>query len=748
MKLFSLDFFKNRSMLYVVSGGLLLVLYITSLLFYNFQDNKALQKSSLKRYKLDVVKQADTIGYFFLERKYSIRSLADSMEVLTYFTNRSLGMSEQYGLRVSLFTVKQLFLSTLHNKTINLEPIYKDFIFLDENKRELVNASLSSLNNYRGLPTAELDKIVVKPQIVVQKNDSGYEVLLVCPCFFKKKLAGWIVSSLELNTLYKNFLNQSAVVTSKASALAIKNGQLVLPAGFSPTILLWPGELEKITATKDLEIVSSPSLSKHHPPLLLTRIHIQSSPLCLVAYVERGEVMGNVRGWLMLAVAGAFIVLVIFGLFLFFSSNTKHLILTARIDESKKQQDKLTAKNRQLKDEIGKREEVEQSLKENEERYRKLFDSASDAIVIVDGNRNRIIDCNDRTCELLKFSRDEILNLDLSTFTPKLQPDGSAFSAEYLRRKNGALTQPQHFEWVMQTADAEKIDVDISMIALSITSKIMIQVIIRDVTERKKTQELLVQTEKMMAVGGLAAGMAHEINNPLGVILQANQNLGRRLSDTLEKNRKTALAMGLDFDKMLQYLEDRSINRYLNSIQSAGERAAKIVKSMLEFGRSSGTSNKQEFQVEEILEDSLEISSKDYDIKRKFDFKKIEIVRSYDDVDPIMCNKSEIMQVFVNIIKNAAQAMHETAVGKPVLKLKIEQGSGVVNVTIEDNGPGMSESVQNQIFEPFFTTKPVGEGTGLGMSVSYFIVTSHHRGNISLESREGAGSRFTVELPC
>jgi len=92
--------------------------------------------------------------------------------------------------------------------------------------------------------------------------------------------------------------------------------------------------------------------------------------------------------------------------------------------------------------------------------------------------------------------------------------------------------------------------------------------------------------------------------------------------------------------------------------------------------------------------------------------------------------------------------MHEAAISAPTIILRTEQKTNSVTITIEDSGPRMCEIIQNQVFEPFFTTKPVGEGTGLGLSVSYFIVTSHHNGNIKVESNKQQGSKFIIELPC
>ena len=131
--------FKARSLFFILLVVLLPVIYIVSILVYYYQDNAALQESSINRYKQEVEKQAATLGYFFLERKYDIRAMANSLEIGTYFANRAMGMSLQYGLKVSLFSIRQMMLETIKNKRIEKDSIYKRFIFVDLNQNILVS---------------------------------------------------------------------------------------------------------------------------------------------------------------------------------------------------------------------------------------------------------------------------------------------------------------------------------------------------------------------------------------------------------------------------------------------------------------------------------------------------------------------------------------------------------------------------------------------------------------------------------
>ncbi len=272
---------------------------------------------------------------------------------------------------------------------------------------------------------------------------------------------------------------------------------------------------------------------------------------------------------------------------------------------------------------------------------------------------------------------------------------------------------------------------------------------IDDITQRIGLEEMMVQSEKMLSVGSLAAGMAHEINNPLGAILHNVQNIRRRLSPELERNREVAEETGVHLDAVNRYLHKREIPLMLDGIQQAGSRAAKIVSHMLSFSRMS---NRQlaECQLTGLIEQALEIAGNDFALLDSFDFKAIRIVRDFDPrVDRVPCIGNELEQVLLNLLKNAAQAIHQKQdrdrPGQIILRTRFHPPWAEIQV--EDNGGGIPEAVRKRIFEPFFTTKEVGQGTGLGLSVSYFIITNNHKGQMEVQSQPGQGAIFTLRLP-
>ncbi len=276
----------------------------------------------------------------------------------------------------------------------------------------------------------------------------------------------------------------------------------------------------------------------------------------------------------------------------------------------------------------------------------------------------------------------------------------------------------------------------------------LILVIFHDITEQQKSREIMIQTEKMMTLGGLAAGMAHEINNPLGIISQGVQTTLKRLDAEGKKNRETAACLGLDLSLLEKYLEERNIYEYLKGISEAGSRAAATVSSMLDFSRKESTQWEKE-DINRIIDETINIASKDYNLEKGYDFRKTVIKKEYQKtLPPVHCLKSEIQQVVLNLLRNASQAMASAkTIDEAEIIIVTSEAPEGVNITIKDKGPGIDPKKISNIFDPFFTTKEKGEGTGLGLSVSRFIINERHNGSLSAENLRGGGVAFTIFLP-
>jgi len=274
-------------------------------------------------------------------------------------------------------------------------------------------------------------------------------------------------------------------------------------------------------------------------------------------------------------------------------------------------------------------------------------------------------------------------------------------------------------------------------------------ILIEDITLKRNMEQLMIQSEKMASIAGLAAGMAHEINNPLGTIVQGCQNIIRRTSNELEKNLEAADKVGITIEQLNEYMTEREIFRILSSVKNAASKAHEIIRNMLQFSRNS-ESKKIEYNINDLLNETVDIAYNDYNLKKKYDFRQIEIVKEYQSNLPLMrLTVTEIQQVVFNMLTNSAQAMktENHPLKKPVITIRSILENEAIIIEIEDNGPGMSEKARNRAFEPFFTTKEVGEGTGLGLSVSYMIVRNNHYGDIKIISKPGKGTTMRISLP-
>ncbi|MET0105286.1 MAG: PAS domain S-box protein [Sedimenticola sp.] len=388
-------------------------------------------------------------------------------------------------------------------------------------------------------------------------------------------------------------------------------------------------------------------------------------------------------------------------------------------------------------------------LKQAEDRATRLgriVERSLNEVYVFDADSFRFIEVNHGARTNLGYEMDELRNLTPLDIKPEFTLESFNKLVRPLRSEKRDVVI---FETVHKRKDGSLYNVEVHLQLLQEETPPVFVAIIQDITERKRMQDLLMQTEKMMSVGGLAAGMAHELNNPLGGILHGIQNIRRRISPELEKNREVAQELGIELEKMASYFDRRGIEEFLKGISVSGERAAGIVENMLQFARKPESKLHPE-HLDQLVEQALELAAVDYDLKKKYDFRGIEVVREFDQsLGPVNCVSSEIQQVLLNLLRNAAQVFYEQDKERqpPCITVRTYRHKEMACIDVEDNGHGMSEEVRNRVFEPFYTTRPVGEGTGLGLSVSYFIVTQEHNGRMSVDSQPGRGATFTLCLP-
>lgn len=275
----------------------------------------------------------------------------------------------------------------------------------------------------------------------------------------------------------------------------------------------------------------------------------------------------------------------------------------------------------------------------------------------------------------------------------------------------------------------------------------------------QQAQAQIVQTEKMASIGHLAAGVAHEMNTPVGFVasnfetlqtylikLKGLLALYEQLGQILEKNPQPAA-----LEKLLEirnYRQEKKIDFILTDIQDLFaesqeglQRVTTIIQSLRDFSRIDQCTEMCDYDLNEGIRSTLVVARNEI----KYD---VEVVTELGTLPKIHCHPGQLNQVFLNILVNAAQAIRSQNRQDPGhIWIRTRQESEFVVCEIEDDGPGIPPEIQSKIFDPFFTTKPAGKGTGLGLSVSYDIVVSKHQGQILVDSEVGKGTKFTIKLP-
>jgi PAS domain S-box-containing protein len=396
-----------------------------------------------------------------------------------------------------------------------------------------------------------------------------------------------------------------------------------------------------------------------------------------------------------------------------------------------------------LKNEIADRILSQQETMQLRAYLKKIIDSLSSVIIAV-GPDGLIKQVNSSAVSFLGTSSDSLIHCPLSNVLTMLADKQDRLKSCMEKRI------PQSFSVVYKRSEmSQQIYLNVGMFPLAQDENQGIVIVIDDVTEKNRMESMMIQNEKMISLGGLAAGMAHEINNPLAIISQGVQNILRHLSSQNPRNVEIASEFNLELDSVNDYLQKRKVIHYLDGILSASKRASEIVANMLQFSRMSNQS-KTPANMNELIDQTIELAQNEYELKKKFDFRQIKMIREYQNNLPaVFCNVTEIQQVILNLLKNAAHALYEKKSSDFIAQITVRtiNEDSFVRVEVEDNGPGIPDEIKKRVFEPFFTTKEAGVGTGLGLSVSFFIITKNHGGTIDFESSVGVGTRFIVRLP-
>ena len=434
------------------------------------------------------------------------------------------------------------------------------------------------------------------------------------------------------------------------------------------------------------------------------------------------------------------------------------------------------------------RKQATEAVREKESYYRCIVETASEGVWMFD-TESKTTFANTRMAEMLGYTVEEMLGRSLFEF---IDGEERAIAQTYVQRRKQGIRERHDFKFTRKNG---------SHLWAIVSATPMFDVngefsgvlrMITDISDRKlaeaellQTQSMMVQNEKMVSLGQLVAGVAHEINNPVSFIYGNVQHADDYFKDLLKMIQLYQQEYPKPTPVIQQEIDDVDLNfmlqdlpKLLNSMKMGAERIRQIVLSLKNFSRLDESEQKH-VDIHEGIDSTLLILQ--HRLKETAGHPKIVLLKEFGDLPRVQCYPGQLNQVFMNIIGNAIDALEEAmetglwANGEqslipycpsPTLRIctevKYEQDSlmqkeNVVDasnrhpthlvIRIADNGPGIPVEVHKRLFDPFFTTKEPGKGTGLGLSISYQIVVEKHGGQLHCNSAPGQGTEFAIEIP-
>jgi PAS domain S-box-containing protein len=401
---------------------------------------------------------------------------------------------------------------------------------------------------------------------------------------------------------------------------------------------------------------------------------------------------------------------------------------------------------------VTEKKRAEEAVSESERRYRQLTEAALDAIVVAD--QQGYVTLFNRAAErTFGYSAAEMVGQSLTRIMPEEFRDRHGRGLLHYVATRQPRIVGRTLELRGRRKDGAEFPLELSLSAIDLGGEMQFLGAIRDLTERNRMRDMVMQNEKLASIGLLSAGVAHEINNPLAfvannlVVLQRDNKALMALIDIYEGARDrlaqvepgAARRAGELADQIdLPYVRE-NLDRVLTRTREGVQRVTRIVQSLRGLARTTKP-ELEDAHLPDIVDMSLDL------IRGRLQRRGIAVELDYGPSPKVRCVTTQLGQVMLNLLVNALQAIE--ASGKPEGRIRIatRNVNGELIIEVSDNGTGIDAEHLPKLFDPFFTTKPVGEGTGLGLSISHGIVAGHG-GRIEVDSRPGEGTTFRILLP-
>jgi len=498
----------------------------------------------------------------------------------------------------------------------------------------------------------------------------------------------------------------------------------------------YPAVFQGLTGTRGVD-TSVNALDKElligFAPIDLTEVN-----LVAILTMDKGEALKQIR-WvtfeIIATVIALFLLILLYSLFLL----RINLRLEGLVVEKTKD---LNEKNITLNDTLMSLMQTQEQLSQSEKLVSNVINSMPYPMIILNDNQEIIL-WNYEAEKQANVSFDKAKGMPLCSLFPIFEKANEKISLAT------QLKEPQKIDKIASKRPEGNSYFEVLIYPLLSESITGSAVLLLDITERIKLSENIQQQDKLASIGVLTAGIAHEINNPINFItgnIQALKNDFKDIIEILEAYFTLKEDMNEEsFQKILKDIEAKKeiidtpytiqeIYNLLKGIEEGGQRTASIVKDLRTFSRLD-ESDMKKANIHEGIDSTLTLLGHNFK-------NNIEIIKEYHPIPKIECYPGKLNQVFMNILVNAAEAIRN----KGIIWIKTEKVNDSIEIRIKDNGVGIPEENLKKIFEPFYTTKDVGKGTGLGLPISFSII-SEHGGTIEVNSEVGVGTEFIISLP-